>query len=53
MDDRERANDELVTRFCREWDAPHLTTEAMAPYFAADAVYHNVPSAPDYHGRLP
>ncbi len=46
MDERERANHELVTRFCREWDAPHLTTEAMAPYFTDDAVYHNVPLPP-------
>ena len=46
MDDRERANDELVTRFCREWDAPHLSTEAMAPYFTDDAVYHNIPLPP-------
>ena len=46
MDEQERANDELVTRFCKEWDAPYLTTEAMAPYFTDDAVYHNIPLPP-------
>ena len=34
---------QLVTRFCKEWDAAYLTTEAMAPYFTDDAVYHNIP----------
>ncbi len=43
MDERERANDELVTRFVREWDAPHLDGERMAASFADEAVYHNVP----------
>ena len=46
MDEQERANDELVTRFCREWDAAYLATEAMAPYFTDDAVYHNIPLPP-------
>ena len=53
MDERERANDELVTRFCREWDAPYLTSEAMAPYFTDDAVYHNIPLPPIEGGAGP
>ena len=30
MDERERANDDLVMRFVKEWDAPYLDGAAMA-----------------------
>ena len=46
MDERERANDDLVMRFVKEWDAPYLNGTAMAAYFTDDAVYHNVPLDP-------
>ena len=46
MNETERANDQLVTRFCQEWNAPHLDSATMSPYFTDDAVYHNIPLAP-------
>ena len=39
------SNDDIVTAFVREWDAPKPDTERLLSYFTDDAVYHNIPIA--------
>ncbi len=44
-------NEELVTAFLREWDAPKPDPEKLAAYFTDDAVYHNMPLPEPVRGR--
>ncbi len=39
-------NEEIVTAFCREFDAPAPNPAKLGAYFTDDAVYHNMPLEP-------
>ncbi len=39
-------NDEIITNFVREFDAPAPDAARLGTYFADDAVYHNIPMKP-------
>ena len=39
-------NDEIVTSFVREFDAPVPDADKVGAYFTDDAVYHNIPMDP-------
>lgn len=39
-------NDEIITNFVREFDAPAPNAVQLGGYFSDDAVYHNIPMKP-------